>query len=289
MLDTPILLIVFNRSDTTRQVFKAIRQARPRQLFVAADGPREGVDGDGALCAAARSVATAVDWDCAVQTLFRDENLGCGLGPSTAISWFFENVEAGIILEDDCVPDPSFFRFSEELLERYRDVPRVMSISGDNFLRGRRRGAASYYFSRYPHIWGWASWRRAWQYFDYETIPEELRRHIWDWQWRLSVEKNRGLAVAPNVNLVSNIGCGAADATHTTIKDERYADLPTRPMAFPLIHPRRIRKMDGYTDYSVLIHEVRTYRGAPRRFARIGYRYCRNRYSSAKRAFLDRR
>ena len=281
MLSTPVLLIVFNRPDTTRQVFDAIGQARPRQLFVAADGPREGVDGDVALCAAARTVATSVGWDCDVQTLFRAENLGCGLGPSSAISWFFDNVTAGIILEDDCVPHSTFFQFCGELLDYYRDVPRIMAISGDNFLSGGKRGAASYYFSRYPHIWGWATWRRAWDHFDYEAIPEENRRHgIWDWQWRLSVEKSRGLAISPNVNLVTNIGCGATDATHTTMRDDRYADLPRRAMAFPLVHPRRIRKMDRYTDYSVLIQEERTYWGAPRRFAGIGYRYCRHRAAS---------
>jgi hypothetical protein len=290
MLSTPILLVVFNRADTTREVFDAIRQVRPRQLFVAADGPRESVDADGASCAAARSVATAVDWDCDVQTLFREENLGCGLGPSAAISWFFENVEAGIILEDDCVPHSTFFRFCEELLDYYKDVPRIMTISGDNFLRGRKRGAASYYFSHYPHVWGWATWRRAWHHFDYEAIPEEYRKHgIWDWQWRLALEKNRGLAAVPNVNLVTNTGCGAMDATHTTIKDERYADLPRRPMAFPLVHPSKIKKMDKYTDYTPSRPEERTYLGAPLRFARLGYRKGRNRAASfVKRTFLEK-
>jgi hypothetical protein len=291
MLDTPILLIVFDRPDTTRQVFEAIRQVQPKQLFVAADGPREGVDGDGAMCAAARFVATTVDWECELQTLFREENLGCGLGPSAAISWFFDNVEAGIILEDDCVPDSTFFRFCGELLQYYSTVPKIMQINGANFLGGAKRGDASYYFSRYPHIWGWATWRAAWQHFDYEAISEEYRRHgIWDWQWRLSVEKNRGLAVAPNVNLVTNIGCGRVDATHTTTRDQRYSNLPKRPIAFPLIHPRRIRKMDRYTDFSVLIQEERTYWGAPLRFARLGYHYCRNRAASfVKRALLVKR
>ena len=292
--DTPVLLVVFNRPDTTRRVFDAIRKARPKQLFVAADGPREGVQADRALCDAARAAASRVDWDCEVHTLFRVENLGCGLGPSSgpssAISWFFENVEAGIILEDDCVPEPSFFRFCEELLERYRDVPRVMMISGDNFLSGRKRGAASYYFSRYTHIWGWATWRRAWHHFDYEAIPEELRNHgIWDWQWRFAVEKNRGLAVAPNVNLVTNVGCGIVDAAHTSDMDERYANLPTRPMVFPLTHPRRIRRMDRYTDFTPSRPEERTYLGAPLRFARLGYRKGRNRAASfVKRTFLER-
>ena len=166
-----------------------------------------------------------------------------------------------------------------------------MMISGDNFLRGRRRGSASYYFSRYPHIWGWATWRRAWLHFDYDAIPEKYRNHgIWDWQWRLSVERNRGLAVSPNVNLVTNIGCGTTDATHTTTKNARYASLPRLPMVFPLVHPGRIRRMDRYTDFSVLIQEERTYWGAPLRFARLGYYYCRNRAASlVKRALLEKR
>jgi len=290
LLDTPILLIVFNRPDTTRQVVEALRQVQPRQLYVAADGPREGVDGEEGLCAASRSVATTVDWECDVQTLFRGENLGCGLGPSSGISWFFDNVEAGIILEDDCVPDSTFFRFCRELLEYYSAVPKIMQISGANFLGGAKRGDASYYFSRYPHsVGGWATWRRAWKYFDYEAIPEEYRRHIWDWQWWLAFEKNGGLAVVPNVNLVTNIGCGRADATHTTQMDHPGANLPRHPMVFPLTHPRRLRRMDRYTDYSPVSPEERTYWGAPKRFAGIGYRYCRNRYSFAKRAFLDRR
>ena len=281
MLTMPVLLIVFNRPDTTRQVFGAIRCAQPRQLFVAADGPREGVGADEALCAAARRVATAVDWDCDVQTLFREGNLGCGLGPSLAISWFFDNVEAGIIFEDDCVPDSKFFRFSGELLDYYRSASRIMMISGNNFLRGRKRGNASYYFSRYPHIWGWATWRRAWQHFDYEAIPEEYRKHgIWDRQWLLAFERNRGLAVAPNVNLVRNVGCGTNDATHTSVMDERYANLSVRPMVFPLTHPGRIRRMDRYTDYTPSSPEERTYLGAPLRLARLGYRKGRNRCAS---------
>jgi hypothetical protein len=291
VLKTPVLLVVFNRAETTRQVIDAIRQARPRQLFVAADGPREGVDGDGALCAAARSVATTVDWDCDVQTLFSEKNLGCGLGPSSAISWFFENVEAGIVLEDDCVPDLTFFRFCGELLEYYSAVPKIMQISGSNFLGETKRGDASYYFSRYPHCsGGWATWRRAWQSFDYEAIPQEYRAHgIWDWQWRLGFEKNGGLAAAPNVNLVTNIGFGRADATHTTGMDHRCANLPRHPMLFPLIHPSKIKKMDRYTDYTPSRPEERTYLGAPFRFARLGYRKGRNRAASfVKRTFLEK-
>jgi len=277
-LNTPILLNIFNRPDTTSQVIDAIRRVRPKRLFVAADGPHEGVTSDIASSASAREIATAVDWDCDLQTLFRDSNLGCGLGPSSAISWFFENVEAGIVLEDDCVPDPTFFRFCQELLDFYRDVPRVMQVSGANFLRGVKRGEASYYFSRYPHCsGGWATWRRSWQLFDYEAIPEELRKHIWDWQWRIAFESSHGLAAVPNRNLITNIGFGRADATHTTEMDLHCANLPSYPMEFPLAHPSRIKKMDRYTDYTPSRPEEKTYLGAPARFARIGYYHYRNR------------
>jgi hypothetical protein len=272
MLSTPVLLMIFNRPDTTRQVFAAIRKARPKQLFIAADGPRDGVRTDDALCNAARAETGCIDWECEVKTLAREENLGCGLGPSTAISWFFKSVDAGILLEDDCVPDSTFFRFCEELLDYHRATAQVMMISGNNFLGGKKRGKASYYYSKYPHIWGWATWRRAWQHFDYEAIPLEYRRHgIWDWQWRLAFERNRGLAVAPNVNLVTNVGCGIAGATHTNAVDERFASLPTQPMAFPLTHPGRIRSMDRYPDFTPSRPEERTYVGAPWRFAKRGY------------------
>jgi len=289
MLNTPILLIIFNRPDTTSQVIGAIRRVRPRQLFVAADGPRDGVESDRASCAAARAVATAVDWDCDLQTLFRESNVGCGLGPSSAISWFFESVEAGIVLEDDCVPDPTFFSFCQELLDFYKDVPKVMQVSGANYLRGTTRGKASYYFSRYPHsVGGWATWRRSWQLFDYEAISEDLRKHIWDWQWSIAFKLSRGLAAVPNRNLITNIGCGRADATHTIGIDLRCANLPSYPMEFPLTHPRRIKKMDRYTDYTPLKPEERTYRGAPARFVRIGYRYCYNYCRSRAASFVKR-
>jgi hypothetical protein len=250
-LTTPILLVVFNRPETTKTVVESIRAVRPADLYVVADGPRPDVEGESLRCNAARQVATNIDWDCRVHKLFRDRNLGSGLGVASAIDWFFENVQDGIVLEDDCVPSRSFFRFCEELLGYYRDNPRVMHISGNNFQYGRRRGTASYYFSRYTHTWGWASWRRAWQHYDFDLIPESDRSHVWDAQWLLSVEKQRGMAVLPNVNLVTNIGFGPA-ATHTkTI--ERYALLPAEEMEFPLRHPKELsidRAADTLTQYA---------------------------------------
>ena len=160
VLDTPVLFLVFNRSDTATQVFEKIRQVRPSRLYVAGDGPREGYNEEEKV-AKAREIATRVDWPCEVKTLFRDKNLGCAHGCSNAISWFFQHEEKGIILEDDCVPHLDFFTFCENLLDRYAEDERVTVVSGNNFQKGKWRGDASYYFSKFPHIWGWATWRRA--------------------------------------------------------------------------------------------------------------------------------
>ncbi len=237
-LKTPVLLLVFDRPETTRAVVDTIRAARPSEYFVAADGPRPDRQDDAEKCRAAREIATAVDWPCNVHTLFRDSNLGSGPAVASAITWFFEEVPQGIILEDDCVPSRSFYRFCDELLSYYQENPVVMHISGDNFQYGKKRGNGSYYFSRYTHTWGWATWRRAWKQYDFELAPESERSHVWDGQWLISVEKSHGMAVLPNLNLVTNIGFGE-NATHTHTL-ERFAMLPAQEMPFPLKHPDRI-------------------------------------------------
>jgi hypothetical protein len=250
-LATPILLIVFNRPDTTAAVLESIRRVRPRSLYVAADGPRTEIVEDPAKCQEARRIATAVDWECRLETLFRDQNQGAGAGVASAINWFFDHVEDGIILEDDCVADNSFYRFSAELLQYYRSEKRVMHISGHNFQYGRNRGRASYYFSRWTHSGAWASWRRAWKCYDFTLIPERERSHVWDAQWMLSVERHNGVAVIPNLNLVTNIGYGP-EATHTRTM-ARHGFLPASEMMFPLTHPPRIvidREADRLTYYA---------------------------------------
>ena len=244
MLDTPVLFLIFNRPDTTEKVFNAIKQAKPKQLFISADGPRQEKPGEFEKCQAARKIVEQVDWDCDLQVLFRDNNLGCKKAVSSGINWFFEQVDEGIILEDDCLPDQSFFGFCQELLKYYRNNPKIMHISGNNFQFGRKRGNASYYFSIYNHIWGWATWKRAWQYYDvtmadFEEFKktnqiEKITRNkdeqaywmyffekvwrneidTWDYQNVYSMWKKQGLAILPNVNLVSNIGF-TKDATHT--------------------------------------------------------------------------
>lgn len=237
-LHTPVLLLVFNRPDTTRAVMESVRAQQPTRLYVAADGPREGVRSDINDCAQAREMAMNVDWKCEVRSLLRDNNLGSGRGIVEAIDWFLASEPEGIILEDDCVASGSFYRFCSELLEQYREESRVMHVSGSNFQYGRRRGRASYYFSRYVHGWGWATWRRAWQKFDFGQIPEEERSHVWDAAWAASVERCRGVGVIPNVNLVTNIGFGP-QATHTRTR-ERFAFLAAGEIGFPLVHPASI-------------------------------------------------
>lgn len=282
-LKTAVLFLIFNRPDTTKQVFDAIRKAKPPRLYVAADGLRAEKPGEVEKVEQVRRIATQLDWECEVKTLFRDKNLGCKIAVSSAIDWFFENEEEGIILEDDCLPSQSFFWFCEELLERYRDDERIMMISGDNFQFGKRRTHDSYYFSQYTHIWGWASWRRAWINYDVQIKlwPEikggrwlfdisgnkksaQYWTHIfdniyngkidtWDYQMNFTCWSQNMLVILPNINLISNIGFDG-DATHTTNRDNTYSEMPVYNLLFPLKHPNwmiRDDKADNYTQKTI--------------------------------------
>lgn len=247
-----ILFLIFNRPDNTARVFEQIRTAKPRRLYIAADGPRRGSEKDTERCAETRNITNKIDWDCNVSTLFRNENMGCKRGVSAAISWFFEHEEEGIILEDDCLPANSFFKFCDVLLEKYRHDERVMHITGCNLQAGRRWGNASYYFSNRVHVWGWAGWRRAWQGYDlslekyadvdvyrqfkniyaddfvagaWARIFDEMRTgKINSWAYALDFEVffNNGLTIIPNINLISNIGFDT-DATNTHTDDPLFA------------------------------------------------------------------
>jgi hypothetical protein len=264
-LNTPVVLIIFNRPETTAEVFEAIRQAKPLRLLVVADGPRPDHLGDAERCMAARAIIQPVDWDCEVLTNYSETNLGCRERVAGGLNWVFETVDEAIILEDDCAPHPTFFRFCEELLERYRADERVMCLSGNNFQFGRKRTEFSYYFSRYNHIWGWASWRRAWKHFDLsmsswpelqagrwleETLndPQAVRYwtyifqkaydgfNTWDYAWTFACWRQNGLSIVPAVNLVSNIGFGP-EAVHTKDRSSKFADMPVDAIQFPLRHP----------------------------------------------------
>lgn len=264
-LTTPIAFIIFNRPDTTGQVFAEIAKARPPKLLIIGDGPRPNKVGEAERVATTRAIINKVDWPCEVLTNFSKTNLGCKKRVSSGIDWVFEEVEEAIILEDDCLPDPSFFRFCQEMLEHYRDDLRIGMISGDNFQFGRTKGKESYYFSKYTHIWGWATWRNRWKAYDvnmglwpqvrdqgrlqdlilekkevsyWRSILERVYQgkiDTWDYQWSFANWRMGRINILPSVNLISNIGFGL-DATRTIIPSP-LANLPIQVMQFPLLHP----------------------------------------------------
>ena len=266
MLKTPLLFLVFNRPDVTRVVFDKIKQVRPKQLFIAADGARPHKSGEQEKTEKVREIVLqGIDWDCEVKTLFRDENLGCARAVGGAITWFFEQVEQGIILEDDCVPDSSFFNFCEELLDKYAHDDQVMHISGLNLHPKTHHTNESYYFSQHPSIWGWATWKKAWNKYDFEmtqldhliATPEfssvfpndDLKQHLvnqlsgtksgqidsWGYRWLYTFWQNQGIGITPKVNLVQNIGFGE-DATHTTQPGIERLGIASKSLS-NLVHP----------------------------------------------------
>jgi hypothetical protein len=276
-LRAPVAMAVFARPDLTARVLDAVRAARPSRLLVFANAPRPEVPGEAELCAATRALFDRVDWPCELETRFADFHMDLRESVGSGIGWVFERAEEAIILEDDCLPEPSFFPFCDELLERYRDDERVWAISGDDFRFREAPAAESYVFSRYPLIWGWATWRRAWRNFDDEVRAwpelrdsgwldellgdrysaqywthqfESLRQGLdaWDYAWVLACWIGGGLTALPTRNLVSNLGF-RADATHTreAAGPSPFAALPTEPLDFPLVHPPAVAR-DEATD-----------------------------------------
>lgn len=297
-LTTPVVFIIFNRPHTTERVFEAIRAARPKTLMVIADGPRADRPGEAELCRATRAIIERVDWECDVRTDFSERNLGCGQRILSGLNWVFSQVEQAIILEDDCLPTPSFFPFCESLLERYRDDPRVMAIGGDNFQGGARRSPHSYHFSKYPQVWGWATWRRAWQRYDrnitswprfrgsrefaarcqdagerryWTRIFDRAHanvRDLWDYQWLYTLWFHGGLSVEPEVNMITNIGVGAG--TNLALEDESVINLPTADI-WEIVHPPSVMANEAADRY---VYRY-LYRGRMRRVwahFRKGYR-----------------
>lgn len=277
-MHTPVAFLIFNRPDTTERAFAEIAKARPPKLLVVADGPRQHHPDDVAACRATRAIIERVDWDCEVVTNYSDENLGCKRRVSSGLSWVFDSVGEAIVLEDDCLPEQTFFRFCEELLDKYREDERVTMISGDNFQFGRKRTPYSYYFTRWIHVWGWASWRRVWSHYDVDikTWPDvrdtnwlaevledpasvdywreifdlvyASRIDTWDYQLAFASWMQNGLSVVPEINLISNIGFGQA-ATHTGASNtvNKLAELPRHSIAFPLQHPTAVGR-NGVAD-----------------------------------------
>jgi hypothetical protein len=278
MAKAPVLFLIFNRPDTTRKVFDEIRKAKPAKLYIAADGPRVNVVGEKRKCEEAREVTEKIDWPCKVMRLYRNKNLGCKLAVSGAIDWFFKNIDKGIILEDDCLPSPSFFEFCDEMLIKYENNTRIFHIGGDNFQPHSKQFANGYYFSKYSHVWGWATWRRAWKNYDvkmknwpfvkkrgvfkkywnsfwekmyWETIFDATysgKIDTWDYQWLYTNWVKNALSIVPGVNLVKNIGFDN-NATHMTIRSKSLA-VETERLSFPLKPPGGFINKSEYDSYT---------------------------------------
>lgn len=263
---TPILFVFFNRKDTSCESFKRIRDAKPAKLYLAQDGARKDKCGEDKIVKETRdAILSMIDWDCEVKTLFQEENLGCGVGVFTAISWLFENEEMGVILEDDCVVTSSFFKFMEQMLRKYKDDQRIGMIAGSNLISGYTENKTSYFFSRYKSCWGWGSWKRAWANMDidmnwrkdycddvicnsgyYSKGKSKWNYQLkcidnnfvsaWDWQWFFTLSSQNQLCIYPAKNLVSNIG-NDSNATHTSFGSITHK---SHELDFPLVHPKYI-------------------------------------------------
>lgn len=296
-LSTPVLFLIFNRPETTQVVFDEIRKAQPEQLFVAADGPRKDRPTDYELCKKCRDIIQQVDWDCKVFTRYQNENLGCKLGVSSAIDWFFTQVDEGIIIEDDRLPNQSFFLFCQELLNYYRNDTRILMISGTNYLFNSIEIEESYYFSRIFGIGAWATWKRAWSLYDinmsgwpkfklnkyldgifhnkkiinYLQNPLEEtylnRINTWDFQWVYSCLINNGLAICPKYNLISNIGTLGVHANGSS----RFHFMPVKELNFvKIIHPNFVIP-NFYLDkkcFDIILEDYSIYNNA------VGKFYC---------------
>jgi hypothetical protein len=300
----PIIFIIFNRPIVTARVFAEISKIQPKTLFVVADGPRLDHPDDEKLCKETRDIIDQqLDWECDVHKNYAETNMGCGLRVSSGIDWAFEQVEEAIILEDDCVPHPSFFRYCQETLDMYRDDERVMMISGYNYLSQWKARESSYLFSQFVAIWGWATWRRAWKRYDYhmeswnqaeskqrvrqflsddlfyEAMAKNYDRSVrgeidtWDYQWGYACQVNSGLIVAPSVNLISNIGFGES-AAHTKNSNHANANQSTFAMEFPLKRPNKVIVDTAYD----LRRFIRSRAMAPRRAFIFRLKFWANRF-----------
>lgn len=275
---TPVALLIFNRPEATRRVVAEILRACPPKVLVFGDAPRPDHPNDNSLVADARAVVAEAPWECEVLTNYSEVNLGTKYRPATGLNWVFENVEQAIFFEDDCLPHPTFFRFCDELLERYADDERVMMVSGNNFMGQRRLTSDSYLFCHYAGIWGWATWRRAWRHYDVELGRWPVLRETtflrdvlsnenevafwrdcfdrivsgevqtWDHQWQFACWAQHGLSIMPAVNLCTNIGFGPG-AQHYKEFNPKLADVPAGEMHFPLQHPATVVRSREADDF----------------------------------------
>lgn len=275
VLQTPVVFIIFNRPELTKVVFQAIANEKPKTLLIVADGPRNKEESK--KCLETRKIVEKINWPCDVYTDYSVVNLGCKRRISSGLDWAFSHVDKAIILEDDCLPNPSFFGFCDFLLNYYRHDERIMMISGTNLLEDWKFDTSSYIFSYYGSVWGWATWRRAWKKYDVDIklwknqnvktdirnffVDEEVFREraekfddvfegnidTWDYQWTFCRLINCGLAITPTLNLVANLGFGE-DATHTLDSKSPVANLCTHHLDFPLRHPLTFIPDSKYLD-----------------------------------------
>lgn len=277
MFNKPILFLIFNRIETTKSVFESIKDIKPKRIYISSDGPRNSEEKI-IVEDVRKYVLDSIDWDCEVKTLFRENNLGCKLAVSSAIDWFFQNEEDGIILEDDCLANRDFFIFCEAMLNLYKDDKNIGMISGNNFLFNKFEVLDSYYFSKFFHIWGWATWKRAWSLYDIKMknwpvfkssdkfkriIPNVLHRcywsnifddcyndkiNTWDYQWFFCGLEHEMLGIVPSKNLVSNIGFGGL-STHTGKSGSVFDKMKTFNLGFPIKNPVLIKRNNVFDEY----------------------------------------
>lgn len=277
--EAPVLLVTFNRPDTTRMVFDVIRQAKPKKLYIASDGPRrDRYEEDWSKIAQCRQLASEVDWECSVKTKFSEENQGCGAGVSGAISWAFETEERLIIVEDDCIPSLSFFTFCNAMLEKYQDNERIMNIAGTRWSEDYPIEDCDYFYTRYANIWGWATWKRAWQRYDFymsdypkfkekkilnmaeednaplikrwlylfDGLYEQTKKHTWDYQWQYAHYKYNALSINPVKNLITNVGL---DGMHNVNEENYYHDRQRYEISEPFRAPAFLYPEYGFDAY----------------------------------------
>jgi hypothetical protein len=273
-ISTPIVLFIYKRPDNLEGIIARVREFKPKELYIISDGPKNTAE-LGLIAKARSQIEKIINWPCKVHKNYSKTNLGLKERFSTGIDWVFETADRAIFIEDDCIPDPSFFKYCDELLERYKDDERIMTISGNNFQFGSHKIKDSYYFSRYPHVWGWATWKRSWEKYDKDISDWPKRRstrwlknatngfiiskywkyifdrlylakiNTWDYQLTYASFKNHGLNIIPSVNLVTNVGYGS-EATNIK-KHNKTISVPTSVLQFPLVHPKRL-KIDDVAD-----------------------------------------
>lgn len=277
MIQAPVVIFIYKRQANLGSLLTTMRSFKPTKLYLISDGPK-GLEEEKAVIETRELLESLINWTCEIKKNYSDINLGLKERFCTGIDWVFSQEERAIFIEDDCLPDPTFFKFCDDLLEKYKDDERIFSISGNNFLFGQGKSRESYYFSKYPHIWGWATWKRSWDKYDSEISDWQARRqtnwlrevtggfiiskfwkyifdrlsagkiNTWDYQLTYTSFKNRGLNIIPSVNLVTNVGYGQ-DSTNIKSKNKTIA-VSAEQIQFPLVHPVEF-KVNGANDRQI--------------------------------------